>query len=95
MFDKFKRPSKFDGTEDKLIEELMIHDPDSREFNNAMAHLERIKSLQETETRRISPDTMAIVAGNLLGILIMVGYERAHVMTSKSLSMLLRTNLNS
>lgn len=95
MFEKFKKTSKFDDVEDKLVEELMIHDPDSSDFRNSLMYLERIKALQETEKSRISPDTLAIVGGNLLGILIMVGYERAHVMTSKGLGMLLRTKLNS
>lgn len=94
MFDKFRKTSKFNDVEDKLIAELMMHDPEVSEWQNALAYLERIKALQETEKRRVSPDTLAIVAGNLLGILIMVGYERSHVLTTKSLGQLFRTKLH-
>lgn len=38
--------------------------------------------------KRPSTDTMLIVGANLLGILIIVGYERANVVTSKALGFL-------
>lgn len=34
---------------------------------------------------RVKMDTWALVGANLVGILIMVNYERAHVLTSKAL----------
>ena len=41
--------------------------------------------------RRVSPDTMAIVAGNLLGIALIVGHERMNVVTSKALGFVLKS----
>lgn len=38
--------------------------------------------------KRPSTDTMLIVGANILGILIIVGYERANVVTSKALGFL-------
>lgn len=40
---------------------------------------------------KVTHDTLAIVAGNLLGIAIVVGYERAHVLTSKAFANVLKT----
>lgn len=94
MFDKFRKPSKFDAPMDKLLREMEVHDSDSTEWEKSLAYLERIKALQETERRRVSPDTMAIVAGNLLGILIMVGYERGHILTTKALGQLFKSKLH-
>jgi hypothetical protein len=56
-----------------------------------MGHLETVHELKSKKDRwRVSPDTMAIVAGNLIGIVIMVKYERFNVLTSKAKDMLLR-----
>jgi hypothetical protein len=81
---------------DKPIERVMEHmqrvEPDTEEYDRLMAHLERLTRLKREERlNRVSPDTMALVAGNLLGILIIVAYERNHVMVSKGLGHILRT----
>lgn len=53
-----------------------------------VALLERRKDLRKKS--RISPDTMAIIASNLLGILLILGYERGHVITTKALGFVMR-----
>lgn len=42
---------------------------------------------KEIPSKRVSPDTLLTVTGNLLGILIIVGHERANVITSKALNL--------
>jgi hypothetical protein len=39
---------------------------------------------------RVKPDTLALIAGNLAGILIVVGYEHTHIVASKAFSLLNR-----
>lgn len=41
--------------------------------------------------RRVSPDTMALIAANLAGIAVIIGYERINVITSKALGFVART----
>lgn len=36
--------------------------------------------------RKISPDTLALIGANLAGIVVIIGYERMNVITSKALS---------
>lgn len=62
-------------------------DVGSEEYSNALSHLERLHSIK-TENRkyRVTPDAMLIVAGNLLGILVIVAYEQKHVLGTKALS---------
>jgi hypothetical protein len=38
----------------------------------------------------VSPDTIAVVAGNLLGIILILGYEKADVITTKALGFVLK-----
>lgn len=86
------KPSILDDPIAKVLGEMKAYDPDSDEYKSAIAHLERLMRLkaEEGHNSRISPDTLAIVAGNLLGILIIVIYEQRHVMVSKGLGMILR-----
>ncbi|MET0785751.1 MAG: hypothetical protein ABWY25_03520 [Paenisporosarcina sp.] len=65
--------------------------PESEEYPKLVNQLERLYRLQREPRRsRINPDVMAIVAGNLVGILIIVMYEQKHVVTSKGLGFILK-----
>ncbi len=88
MFGKFRRDEQtiYDDPIIRILTEMDDYGPDSEEYLTLLPHLERLSKLKaETSPKRISPDTMVIVAGNLLGILIIVAYEQKHVMTSKGL----------
>lgn len=57
----------------------------------------RLKDLEAQEKKaelgrrfKVSHDTLAIVVGNLLGIGVVVAYERAHVLTSKAFTNVLK-----
>lgn len=71
-----------------VLSEMNTYGPDSPEYPTLLANLERLSSMKNSNKNimRISPDTLAIVGGNLLGILIIVAYEQTHPMTSKSLN---------
>lgn len=74
-----------------LFIEMTDVDKGSEEYSKMIAHLSTLYALKETNSRkRVSPDTIAIVAGNLAGILLIVGHEKAHVVTSKALSFVLK-----
>ena len=57
--------------------------------DDAHKHLKSLKQLYalKSQSRRQGPssDTIMVVAGNLVGIALIVGHERAHVVTSKAL----------
>lgn len=90
-----KRRSKLDDPIDMLIAELAGRDGGTEEYEKTLSHLERLTELQDkTHSLMPSPDTMAIVAGNLIGIVFILKFEQANVLVSKSLNMLLRTKLD-
>jgi hypothetical protein len=69
------------------------------EIENAKTNEERLSAmkayrelceLQEKSKTRVSPDTLLIVGGNLIGIVLILGYEHLHVVTSKALGFVLR-----
>lgn len=82
---------KLNKVVDKLLNTLMTYNPEDKEFIDAMNHLDRITQMRAKDRPSpVSRDTMAIVIGNLLGILVIVAYEQKHVMTSKGLGQLLK-----
>jgi hypothetical protein len=69
------------------ISKMAALDETSEEFRKLVVILDRLMKMKtENQPRRlrVSPDTMATVFGNLVAVLIVVGYERMHVMTSKA-----------
>ncbi len=89
MFGKFRRDesSIYDELIETLLTEMRTYGPDSEEYSTMMRHLKDLIALKTIErSKPVSQDTMAIVIGNLAGILIIVAYEQKHVMTSKGLS---------
>lgn len=96
MIEWFKRePSKLDEHIDKLLEEMQTYSPDTPEYQAAFNHMERLYQLKREErNNRVKADTWVIVGGNLLGIIAIVAYEQAHVITSKATTMLHRAQVN-
>jgi hypothetical protein len=76
---------------EKLLDEQLecqLRDAESLEdISDVMALMEKRTELRK---KGISPDTKAVIAGNLLGIALIMGYERGHVITTKALGFILR-----
>lgn len=89
----FKRnESDLDDAIVQLKRVLNTYSPGDPEWDAAMDRMEGLIELRgkTSPDRRISPDTLAVVAGNLLGILVIVGYEHSHVMVSKASGFIIR-----
>lgn len=93
MFQKPK-DSNVQGLEktiDDLISDIAGYEGDTDDYTKMVDNLETLYKLKlEDKPDRVKLDTIAIVAANLLGIIIIVGFEKSHVMTSKALSNLLK-----
>lgn len=71
----------------RLHEELATHSVDTAEYAHILTNLDRLYKIKnDTRSDRVKPDTIALIAGNLAGICLIVGHERANVVTSKALS---------
>lgn len=93
MLGRQKTPLPLDITIAELLADMKGVQPESPEYDKMLSHLERLEKLKaEDRRRKISPDTMAIVVGNLVGILVIVAYERGHVMTTRARDYILKPN---
>lgn len=74
-----------------ILERMQVTAFASEEYPKLMTLLERLYDLKTKQNREpLSRDTIAMVAGNLMGILLIVAYEQKHVMTSKGFNHLIR-----
>lgn len=89
------------GLEDqinKVLAEMQTVGSTDPKYPAMLETLKELYKLKEVDyadkPKALSADTVLQVVGSLVGIGIIVGYERAHVMTSKALSHVLKTPLN-
>lgn len=82
---------------DDLIEDLHEYmkkygptDPEYKDHLDAMERLTKLKHGDKPKRRKVSPDTILMVVGNLVGILLITRFEEENVLTSKGLGQILR-----
>ncbi len=91
----FKKPTpiqqNMDEALNKALIELAEYSVGDEEYPTILNHVSKLHTLKDNQSKQsVSPDTAAIVAGNLAGILIIVGFEKSHVLASKALSWVLK-----
>lgn len=80
---------------DKRIDETLVRmenfNNESKEYGILANHLKTLMESKGTvKSRRISADTFTVVLGNLLGLVLIMNYERLHVISTKALGFVLR-----
>ncbi len=66
----------------------------SKEYSAKLSDLDNLCKIKDKEAKRaVSPDTIAVIAGNLLGIALILGYEKTGVIASKALGFVIRGRL--
>lgn len=86
-------PQELQDAIDLALLELQAHKPYSVEYVKSLEQIEKLYKLRAPRPelqKPVSLDTVLTVAGNLTGIVMILGYERAHVLSSKALGMLIR-----
>ncbi len=88
-----KTPTQKTGLEeaiDRLHADMQSIDPWSDQYATMADNLTKLYKLRaEDKSERYlpSPDTLALIVANLVGITIIVGYEQKHVVASKALTL--------
>ena len=90
-FKRNKKATPVDIQIDAVLHEMQTIGVTDENYPTMMTYLERLNDVNaKKRDAPVSRDTIAIVVGNLLGILVIVAYEQKHVMTSKGFSLLTR-----
>lgn len=94
MFKPFRKRDKRTKLEkeiDDVLNEMIYQDKSSKEYAKNVEHLERLyKAKGYEKPSRISPDTMLIVAANLLGIILILKFEKLDTITSRAVQFVLK-----
>lgn len=71
---------------ERVLQDMKGEEPESEKYATMADQLTKLYAIKnENRSRRVSADTWATVGANLLGIGIIVGHERTHIVTSKAL----------
>lgn len=88
---KKKETSPLDEAIKNALSELAGYEADGDEYQKIVDNVTKLHALKVAEKPcGVSRDTLAIVAGNIAVALIIVGHERAHVVTSKVANFLIK-----
>lgn len=83
-----RKPTELDKEIDRLIQKMSEMSPDTDEYTRAAKNLESLyRAKKDSAQRKVSADTITGVVGNLVGIGMIIGYERIHCITTKALGM--------
>lgn len=75
---------------ERVLHDLKDVSIKDQEYPKLVETLTKLYSLKPEQPKPISNDTLAMIAGNLAGIVLIVGYERANIVTSKALGFVLK-----
>lgn len=80
---------------EKEIEAILLDmkdmDLNSDEYEVALNHLSILHEIKSKEKKwNVSPDTMAVVVANLLGIILILKHEELNVITSKAMNFVIK-----
>lgn len=96
MYNPFKtdeKPSVIEPVIDKLISEMSGYDASDEDYSTMAANLKTLMEAKAVEPRkpRVSPETWAIIGGNLAGIVAILAFEKNGIITSRAFSLVTRT----
>lgn len=86
-----KKPSDLDDALSEIYSEMKGFTADSDEYCKMTDQLLKLHSMKTVDrSHRISADTIATITANVAGIVLILHYERIHVLTSKALNFVIR-----
>lgn len=92
MLNRKKDPTPLETVTLKAIEALNNHSPNSEEYGVILERVETLHAMHQDEksSAKVPPETKATIAANLLGIAMILNFERAGVVTSKAIGFVLK-----
>jgi DNA repair ATPase RecN len=86
-------PTHLEKVIDLALDKLEDLDPASDEYARIVEQLDKLHNMSPKKEASLKPEMLLNVAANLAGILAILNYERAHVVTSKALGFVFKTRM--
>ena len=87
-----RKKNKLNAVVDSVYESMLTTE-DNEEFQEQLQTVERLEALNNRKSK-LSKDTLAIVIGNIVVVMIVVVYENRNVLTTKAFGLTLKANQN-
>ena len=88
---KMDKRTKLEKEIDCIVDIMSMYPPESREYGIIAGNLETLKKANAYDRgRHVSPDTLAVVFGNLIGIGCILNFEKVNIITSKAMGFVLK-----
>lgn len=89
-------PSALDEAIDRVLNRMQYLEPETDEYSvllNRLDKLNAIKISNKDNRNKVSADTLLSVGANILGIVLILGYEKVNVVTSKALGFVVKSKV--
>lgn len=91
MFNQNKTPDPIDLVIIQALSDMQSLSPETPEYAKALSAVSTLTKLKEHNApKTVSPDVLITAGANLAGILLILHYERVHVVASKALSFVMK-----
>lgn len=90
------KPTPLEEAIESVLTSMKRTDPESEEYGLLVDRLDKLHKMKVSDKdprTRVSADTLLIVGANLAGIALILGFEKAHIVTSKALSFVLKSKV--
>lgn len=90
IFAKKDKRSKLEKEIDEVVLMMSTLAPEAEEYQKMAEVLDKLMKANSYKTSKpgIDPNTVLLIVGNILGILLVLNYEQLHCVTSKALGMI-------
>jgi hypothetical protein len=88
FFTKHNKKNEVERLIDEHLEVMLVEAETKEDISEVLLLMERYRELKKK--KHFSPDTLLVVAGNLLGIVLILNYEKLNVVTTKALTFVIR-----
>lgn len=91
---KTKNQNSIDKAIDRLLTEMAIFDVTSEDYATYVEQLDRLYKIRDRETSdHVSKDALVAAGASLAGIIAILSFEKANVITSKALGFVVKSKL--
>lgn len=89
-------PTDLDKAIANVFSEMQGFSADQAEYAKMVDQLNKLHAMRQSEKTakpRVSPEALLAVVGNLAGIVMILGYEKMNIVTSKALTFVLKSKV--
>lgn len=92
LLTKKDKKTRMEKVIDSILEKLSTMDPSSEEYEQVVANLETLMKAEsyKKDSSKVSADTKWVVIAGILELVLIMGFEQSHVITTKAFGRILR-----